>query len=588
MKKEPEIRIVKRLKSDRTQHAAIFALGGLQKFLGEAVLWLGKLIRKFTFTEKIVLAGLATVMIAGSAQLIFSRTETTELRPVEGGVHIEGLVGKPKYINPLLAGTNSVDRDISRLIYSGLTKIGSGREILPDLASSWDVLDGGKTYVFHLQPNVRWHDGENFTADDVVYTFNTLQNVDYTGVLKSNFAGILVEKLDDLDVKISLPVPSVFFLTDAAVGIIPEHIYRNIAIKDMPAQYRTGQIIGTGPYKYQPSNLDNAVTLIRSQDYYGVKPYLESVVFYFFDNPENLYAAFRNRQVSAAGFAEPVFKNNLTPNDGKSEFVLPQYKGIFFNQLGNNSLLKNLAIRQALAYATNKQQIIDEVEQGYAARVDSPILSGYWGYNPDIKKYDFDIARAASLLKKDGWIDFDRDGILDKDKGTTKLTFKLTFRDDDKSNKIAELVQQTWKSIGVEAVLQPMDATSLIKDAIRPRNYEVLIFGQDLGGNSDPYVYWHSSQIKDPGLALSVEVDKDIDNNLEQARTAGSLSKAIPYYLKFQSAFADLVPAILLYQPKYTYLVDKKVKGVTDKINLSSATDRFTDIGKWYVKSKRE
>ncbi len=584
MKKEPEIRIVKRLKVDRTKHAAISAIGRMQKFFSEAVLWLRHLKEKFTFAEKVVLASLVTVVIGGGTILTFSNVENIELKPVAGGVQIEGLVGSPKYINPLLSGTNVTDRDISKLVYSGLIKIGIGREILPDLATSWDMLDGGKTYLFRLQPNAKWHDGKHFGADDVVYTFNTLQNNDYNGVLKAGFVGILVEKMDDLTVKFTLPTSSAFFLTNMTVGIIPEHIFRSIAVKDMSSQYDSGKIIGTGPYKYQSSSLNTSVTLTKFDDYYGIKPYIQTIIFYFFDNAENLYSAFRNRQVSAAGFFEPVF--STTANETICEFVMPQYKAIFFNQLGSNSLLVDKTIRQALSYATNKQQIIDEVGRGYAVRADSPILPGFWGHNPDIKKYDFDIARAANLLKKSGWADADGDGILDKNK--TKLSLKVAFRDDVKSRKIAELIQQTWKSIGAEVILQPLDVATLIKNVIRPRAYEVLIFGQDLGGDSDPYVYWHSSNIKDPGLALAVGVDKDIDNNLEQARTATSLNKAISYHLKFQSAFADLVPAILLYQPKYTYLVDKKVKGVTDKINLSSTTDRFINIAQWYIKSRRD
>lgn len=585
--KEPAVRIIKRLRSIKTTHTALSVLGRLQKFLGEAILWARCLSAKFNLAEKLIIAGLAAIVIGGSIQLIFTSATATEAQPVVGGVHIEGLVGKPQFLNPLLAGTNPVDRDISRLIYSGLTKVNAGREVLPDLAVRWDVLDNGKTYIFHLQPNAKWHDGINFSADDVVYTFNVLQNNDYSGVLKTNFGGILIEKLDDLTVKFSLPAPSTFFLTDMAVGIIPEHIFKDIATRDLTANYQPSQIIGTGPYKYQPSNLTSSVTLTEFKDYYDHKPYIENIVFYFFDNADNLYAAFRNRQVSAAGFLEPVF-NNLMPSDDRYEFALPQYKAIFFNQLGSNPLLKSSSVRQALAYATNKPQIIDQVEQGYAFRVDSPILPGFWGNNPDIKKYEFDIARAASLLKRDGWVDSDADNILDKDAGQTKLSLTISFRNDAKARKTAEIVQQNWRAIGVEAILRPLDAATLIKDVIRPRAYEVLIFGQDLGGNSDPYVYWHSSQIADPGLALAVEVDKDIDNNLEQARTSTSLNQSIAAYIRFQNAFADIVPAILLYQTKYTYLVDKKVKGLTDKISLSSTTDRFITLGQWYVKSKRE
>jgi peptide/nickel transport system substrate-binding protein len=150
------------------------------------------------------------------------------------------------------------------------------------------------------------------------------------------------------------------------------------------------------------------------------------------------------------------------------------------------------------------------------------------------------------------------------------------------------MLKANWKTIGADVNIQSAEVAVLIKDVIRPRNYEVLLFGQDLGGNSDPYVYWHSSQIKDPGLALAVEVDKDIDNNLEQARISLDLNHAITYFIRFQNAFADLVPAVLLYQPRYVYLVDDKLKGIDEHINLSYFSDRFANIDKWYIKTKKQ
>ena len=149
-------------------------------------------------------------------------------------------------------------------------------------------------------------------------------------------------------------------------------------------------------------------------------------------------------------------------------------------------------------------------------------------------------------------------------------------------------MKKNWAAIGADVFVEVLDSQSLIKDAIRPRAYDVLLFGQDLGADSDPYVYWHSSQTTDPGLALSVTHDKDLDNNLESARTNTSLNKTIAYYHQFQDYFAESVPAILLYQPRYLYLIDNKVKGVTDQINLGTTVDRFANISEWYIKTKKE
>jgi len=506
-------------------------------------------------------------------------------QPIGGGVQMEGLVGTSRYIHPLLAETNNVDRDIVRLVYSGLTRISPGREVLPDLATDWDILDQGKTYLFHLRNDVLWHDEDVFTADDVVYTINVLQNDDYRGVLKSSFAGIVVEKIDDYSVKFTLPSSSAFFLYDISVPVIPQHLYQDIPVGEFKNIYAEDKIIGTGPYQFEKSTPGESITLKRFKRYYETSPYIERLVFFFFDNEKSLLTAFKNRTVSAAGFTEISPTNSdLTPNDMRYVYSLPQYKGVFFNQLSNNNAVKNKAVRQALAYAVNKQQIIEQVEGGGADRVDSPILPGFWGNNPDMSKYDFNITKAAEVLKKNGWVDADGDGILDKD--GTRLSFQVAIRDDDKSKQIAELLQRNWRSVGADAVIEPLDVTTLIKDVIRPRNYEALIFGQDLGADSDPYVYWHSSQIADPGLALAVEVDKDIDNSLEAARVSTSLQQTIVNYHKFQATFADLVPAILLYQPRYVYLVDAKVKGITDKINLSYLSDRFANLTEWYIKTR--
>ncbi|MDD5605852.1 MAG: ABC transporter substrate-binding protein [Patescibacteria group bacterium] len=527
------------------------------------------------------------VIIGASGWLGLTRARYATVQAVSGGVHIEGLIGAPNYINPVLAGTNQVDKTLVRFIYSGLTQISPTREVLPDLAESWEIFDEGKTYVFHLRNNVTWHDGVDFTADDVVYTINVLQNENFQGVLRGAVTGVAVEKIDDYTVKFTLPSPSAFFLYDIATGIVPKHILESIPVSDFQSAYQLEQVVGTGPFMIDKASDVTSIALKRFSGYYGKAPFIDRLVFFFFDTEKSMLASLKNRTISAAGFSQ------LGPSDvghlpGVDEFVynLPQYKGLFFNQAGGNNAIRNQAVRQALAYATNKQLIVDEVEGGWADIANSPILPGFWGHKPDLATYDFSIAKAAEVLKKDGWVDVDKDGVLEKD--DTRLQFTLTIRNDEKSVSTAELLSSSWTAIGAEVLVEPLDSQTLIKDAIRPRAYDVLLFGQDLGADSDPYVYWHSSQTVDPGLALAVTFDKDLDNNLEAARTTTVLNKTITYYHQFQTAFAQTVPAILLYQPRYLYLVDTKVKGVTDQINLATPVDRFANISDWYIKIKKE
>ena len=548
-------------------------------------LWFAGFFHKFTSIERGIVSILVLAILVSTAQLTGLRNQNTQIIAADGGVHIEGVVGSPRYINPVLAGTNQVDLDIAKLVYSGLVKVSPAREVMPDLAASWNLTNEDKTYIFNLRPDVKWHDGQDFTSDDVVYTFNVLQNNDYTGVLKSNFQGVTVERLDDHTVQFTLPAPSSFFLYDLDIGIIPEHIYRQVAVRDLASFYRPGAIIGTGPFQYDGGISNQSVTLKKYTHFYGIKPHLEKVVFYFYENERTLQTAFKNRAISAAGLLEePTIAAGIA-GDQQFNYQLPQYRAIFFNQLGDNQALKDVSVRQALAYATDKLEIVEQVENNHADVVDSPILPGFWGHKDNIKKYDFNLNQAATILKNAGWADVDGDGILEKD--NVRLSFKLSTRQDLKLNAIAKLLAHNWTILGAQVDVDEVDTASFIKDVVRPRNYDALLFGQDLGGNSDPYVYWHSSQITDPGLALAVTIDKDLDNNLESARLSATVNQSIGAYLRFQDAFAQLVPAILLYTPRYTYIVDSKLKGVTDQINLSSLSDRFATIEQWYVRTKR-
>ena len=546
-----------------------------------------RFLGKFSKPEKYVILGLIAVILISSVWHSILLNGSSQLKPVKGGSIIEGVVGKPQVINPLYSQSNQIDADISKLVFSGLIKSDRGREILPDLAESWSVTNSGKTYIFNLRQDVVWHDGESFDADDVYFTIKLLQEDNYTGILKSGWQGIVVTVLDKYTIQFDLPNASTFFLSRAAVGILPAHLFAHLPIVEIGLTEHNQQPIGTGPYKIVSSlSARDNINLMANKNYYGESPYLDKIVFYFYDTEKALLQAIRNGGVTSAGFS--VLSESLDinlPTVNTYVYQLPQYKAVFFNQLGDNQVLKDTAVRRALALSTNKNKIVQDIMDGNASVADSPILPGFWGHLPQMEKHDFDFVSARDVLDKAGWKDTDGDGTLDKD--GQKLSFTLSFKDDVINNQIAQSLISDWEAIGINVYIDPVPAESLLDNVIRPRNYDALIFGQSLGSDSDPYVYWHSSQTSDPGLALAIAYDKDIDGSLEMARLTTNLNRAIGYYHEFQQAFANSVPAILLYQPNYVYLVDAKVKGVTDEINLSSATDRFTNILEWFIKYNR-
>jgi len=527
------------------------------------------------------------IIVSALSWRLVSSNNQTILQPIRGGSIIEGVIGHPQVINPLYSQTSFVDQDIVKLVFSGLVKMSRGREFLPDLATSWNVLNNGKTYIFNLRDDVVWHDGQPFNADDVVFTIKVIQNDSYPGILKENWSNITVTALNPSTVQFTLPNPSTFFLSQATIGLLPAHLFAYLPVVDIGTSSHNHKPIGTGPYKIvSTANLRDSVTLTVNNEYYGQIPFIEKIVFYFYDNEKSLLNALRNGTVTSGGFASlnESLEADLA-NINTYVYQLPQYKAVFINQLGGNQALADKSVRQALALATNKAKIIRDVASGNASSVDSPILPGFWGHLPNINTYPFDFVAARDALHQGGWKDVDGDGFLEK--GEVKLSLTLSFKDDIIDNTIAKILVSDWEAIGVQVLLNPVPSIDLFDLVIRPRNYDMLIFGQNLGSDSDPYVYWHSSQTSDPGLALSIMYDKDIDNNLELARLSSNLNRAISYYHRFQKAFARELPAILLYQPNFVYLADNKVKGITEEINFGSISDRFINVGDWYIKSHK-
>jgi len=581
-------RVRKRLSQELQQtHQLLRWLSGSHRagFIGLALLKV--FASRFSRAEKLTMAGLLVLIVLALGGLAIWREQVGVERPLPGGVFVEGVIGKPQIINPLYARANTVEDDLVKLIFAGLVKTNPSREFIPDLAESWEVQNKGKTYVFKLRENLKWQDGEKLDADDVVFTIQVMQNEAYTGPYRTDWLSVTATAVDDRTVKIDLPDPSTFFLAKTTIGIIPSHLFALLPVAGIGEPTNNTAPIGAGPYQFSQTSGQEAISLEPNQYYYAGAPLIDKIVFVSFDSEKELLTALANGNITAGGFSGAISAEDLLlPSLHQYIYPLPQYRAVFFNQFGENkAIIADVDVRQALAYATNKEKIIKEVVGGNAEIVNSPILSGFWGNLPDVKTYNYDLGAAANVLTKAGWKDTDNDKVLEKNK--QRLAFTVTFKDDKTNALMADILKEGWQAIGAEVNLNPVNSNDLINTIIRPRNYEVLIFGQSLGADSDPYAYWHSSQTADPGLALSLMYDKDIDNPLEMARLSSDLGRAISYYHSFQNAFAKTVPAILLYRPNYTYLVDAKVKGTTESINISSTPDRFTNIEKWYIRSRK-
>lgn len=345
--------------------------------------------------------------------------KNTEKVPAKGGTFIEGVIGQPRFINPVYANSD-VDRDLVQLIFSGLMKYDENLNIVPDLAERYEIEQEGRVYKFYLKENLVWQDKTPLTADDIVFTIRTIQNPDFKSPLQANWVGIEVEKINELEIKFTLRKPYGAFIENSILGILPKHIWQSASSENFAFEPFNLEPIGSGPYKLKKikqngSNQIKSLILIQNSLYHAKKPYISKIEFLFFANEEELIKAARKRKINGLSL---ISSTDLGKKWQNYSLLLPRYFAVFFNQ-ENSSVLAEKEVRLALNYGTNKKEISQKI-------VDSPVLPGIYGFEPSLQ-YEFDIEKAKSILEEAGFKDEDGNGLREKII-TKEPAFKFTSR----------------------------------------------------------------------------------------------------------------------------------------------------------------
>lgn len=343
--------------------------------------------------------------------------KNTEKVPAKGGTFIEGVIGQPRFINPIYANSDA-DRDLVQLIFSGLMKYDENLNIVPDLAEKYEIEQEGRVYKFYLKENLLWQDKTPLTTDDIVFTIRTIQNPDFKSPLQANWVGVEVEKINELEIKFTLKKSYGAFIENCILGILPKHIWQNSSSENFAFEPFNLEPIGSGPYELKKieqnsSNQIKSLILIQNPLYHAKRPYVSKIEFLFFDSEEELIKAAQKGKIKGLSLTSSADIGKKWQN---YSLLLPRYFAVFFNQ-ENSNILAEKEVRLALNYGTNKKEISQRI-------VDSPILPGIYGFEPSLQ-YEFDIEKAKSILEEAGFKDEDGNGLREKII-TKELAFKFT------------------------------------------------------------------------------------------------------------------------------------------------------------------
>ena len=537
----------------------------------------------------IVIALIGLMVVVSGTAVALDRAETKTVVPAYGGTYVEGVTSAAQFLNPILAAT-PVDDDVVRLVFSGLSRYRSDGSIQGDLAQSFATSDDGKVWTFEIRDDATWHDGKPVVSDDVIYTVALLQDKAYVGPYSDAFRGVKVERVDDRVVRFVLPDAYGPFAASTTVPLLPSHLLAKVDYAGLPRVAFNQHPVGTGPFRVIEADARQTV-LARSDSFYRTRPdrtraYLDRLVLRSYPDTSEALTALARGEIDGVG--------GLSTGDAERarglksvnlySFSTNDFTALFLNVRPGKTTFRDRAVRQAIATAIDRGRVLQVAADGRGNVADESVPQSSWAYIRDITRYTRSYDDAKALLDAADWKDHDGDGI--RDRGGVKLTFAITTSNEPARVAAALQITDDLVAIGMRVELKAMPFGELIEKATRERTYDALLIGISVSGDPDPYSFFHSSEIADPGHNFSGYSTLPMDRSLEAARRTTDQTKRRELYATVFQSIATDVPVVFLYFSDYLYAQAKPVQGL--KIApISDPRERFWNAEDWYVRTAR-
>ena len=561
----------------------------------------GDLYGSFNFFELFLFYLFAALIFIGSFFAFYKLTDALQVEvPRRGGTITEGVIGTPRFINPLLT-ISEADRDLTQLVYSGLLKATPDGKLINDLAESYTISPDGLSYHFRIKEDVFFHDGQPVTADDVIFTVTMAQNDALRSSRRASWQGVDLEKVSEKEIVFRLSEAYSPFLENTTMGILPKHLWENFSAEEMAFSELNTRPVGSGPYKIKSLKKDSSgvptnYILEPFDDYALGSPYIGEIKFKFYKNEANLIEAFNAGSVeNINSVSAELVKDDLINGHHVHHPVLPRVFGVFFNR-NRAPLFTNKEVRVALDVATDKERIVEEVLYGYGTPISGPIPPGAinkfgrssaFSKVDDEKSFEDKLNEAKDILERNGW-ELNEEGILIKETRNQDyiLSFSIKTSNSPELKKVAEIVKENWEALGADIEIEIFDIGTLNQEVIRPRDYEALLFGEVVGRDLDLFAFWHSSQRNDPGLNIALYTNISVDKILEEIRRSLDSKEILGKFEEFKEEIDFDSPAVFLYSPDFIYLSRDNIKGI--KVGtITTPSERFLNVEDWYINTDK-
>ncbi|KKT85662.1 MAG: Extracellular solute-binding protein [Parcubacteria group bacterium GW2011_GWD1_44_9] len=554
------------------------------------------ILRSFTIAEKAVFYFFVSAFLLSGVTLLWKVSDAFLIEvPIRGGTLTEGVVGNPRFINPVLA-ISEADKNLVTLLYSGLVRITPEGAIENDLAEEVIISPNRLIYTVRINEKARFHDGTSVSADDIIFTIQKITDPSIKSPRRGNWDGIAIEKIDEKTVSFTLKQAYTPFIYNLTVGILPKHIWKNVSDDEFSFSQFNTLPIGSGPYKVErvernSGGIPNLYRLTPFENISNKAPFIKNLVFRFYPSEITLIEAYNTDEVeSISGISPEKIAELETGSSRVISSPLPRIFAVFFNQ-NQSKVLLNKEVRQALNLTSPKEEIVEKILDGYATVIAGPMPAGIYSWTSVEENKlapDERLEMAKALLDKAGWRLNPETGVLEKKSasGTMALSFSISTGDAPELRQVASELVTSWQKLGAKIDVLVFETGDLNQNVIRPRNFDALLFGEVVGRDKDPYPFWHSSQRTDPGLNIALYANSRADKYLDNARSADDPEVIEESYKAFAKELEGDIPAVFLYTPSFLYVVPRKIEA----INLGSLTvaqDRFLSIADWYIETDK-
>ncbi len=489
---------------------------------------------------------------------------------------VESSIGDARRLNPIIAN-DSASGLINDQVFNGLVKYDKDIKLIGDLAERWDISPDGKSITFHLRKNVKWHDGAPFTAEDCLFTYQRLTDPKVATPYGSSYMDVKkAEVVNSYTFRVTYKEPFSPALESWGMGIIPKHLLEG---KDINTDAFNRHPVGTGPYKFTEWTAGQKIVLDANHEYFEGRPKIDQFIYRIIPDSSTMFQELLSGGVDMMGLSPIQYLRKSETRRIRENYRKYRYPANSFTYMGYNltsGLFTDKRVRQALAYAIDRQSIIDGVLLGIGRPCTGPFAHVSWAYNPNVRPYEYDPEKAGRMLAEAGWKDENGDGVIEKNGRPFRFTI-LTNQGNSERIRAAEIIQQNFRRIGLDANIRVMEWQAFLEQ-IDKRSFDAIILGWSMGRDPDLYDIWHSSKTKKGEYNFIGYKNPEVDRLLVAGRRTFDMEKRKRIYFRIHEILADEQPYAFLYVPDATPIVHKRFKGIEE-----APLGIIYNFIKWYV-----